>query len=326
MRFRICSMAVLLTCVCSAAAVACNIPVFRYALERWRPDNIELIIFAEDGKFGEHASFVDSLKQSSLENDGSFNTSVSIIDPKSGDEKKLWNQLSSETAPTLPYFVSRTEVKGNQVNNWTGEVAKVNSANLLRSPARQELRKRLLKGDSIVWLLLKSTDEAKNKAAKELLEAECEKLAESLELPEGIGEPGSELFSDVPLLLRFTVLEVDSSDPKEVYLNELLSGFHPEAFAGGQPIIAPVFGRGRSLEVLPGNEINGQLISELTSFLCGACSCKVKGLNPGFDLLMEANWDDELFGPDGERPSDASEKATPLPTLITIPPGRSGRQ
>ncbi len=28
-----------------SAAVACNIPVFRYALERWQPDNCELILF-----------------------------------------------------------------------------------------------------------------------------------------------------------------------------------------------------------------------------------------------------------------------------------------
>ena len=119
-------------------------------------------------------------------------------------------------------------------------------------------------------------------------------LPGKMELPEGIGLPGSELYSEVPLLLQFSVLEIDPSDPKEQFLVRQLSGFQAEAFAAGEPLIIPVFGRGRALEVIPASQLNAELIHDLTEFLCGACSCQVKEQNPGFDLLLSTNWNEAL--------------------------------
>jgi len=35
-------------------------------------------------------------------------------------------------------------------------------------------------------------------------------------------------------------------------------------------------------------------VDELCYFLTGPCSCRVKGMHPGFDLLMTANWDEAI--------------------------------
>jgi hypothetical protein len=50
----------------------------------------------------------------------------------------------------------------------------------------------------------------------------------------------------------------------------------------------------------------------------------VKEQNPGFDLLIDADWDTELFGDDENRPPDRSseEGRNRTPALVPIPPGR----
>ena len=62
----------------------------------------------------------------------------------------------------------------------------------------------------------------------------------------------------------------------------------------GQPVVFPIFGRGRVLCALSGPNINASGLAECATFLSGACSCQVKELNPGVDLLMHVNWDELL--------------------------------
>ena len=40
-----------------------------------------------------------------------------------------------------------------------------------------------------------------------------------------------------------------------------------------------------------GKEINSDRIEDVAMFLGGECSCQVKDLNHGYDLLMSADWD-----------------------------------
>jgi hypothetical protein len=51
-----------------------------------------------------------------------------------------------------------------------------------------------------------------------------------------------------------------------------------------------VFGRGRVLYALAGRGINADNIREACEFLVGPCSCQVKEMNPGVDLLMDVAW------------------------------------
>lgn len=105
----------------------------------------------------------------------------------------------------------------------------------------------------------------------------------------------------------------------------LFEGFQPEAFAAGLPLIVPVFGRGRALEVIPAKQLSESLVTDLTQFLCAACSCQVKEQNPGFDLLLDVDWELNLFGEGGEQPPAASADGLGQqrnPVLLSIPPGR----
>lgn len=312
----------------AATAIACNIPVFRYALERWKPDKCDVILLTDRELSEAESKEVDRWSQAIKSTDKPANVEVRIANVKQeldARTRDLWTTLQATPTTSLPYVVVRTTVSDKRtVNSWHGPLAKFDVAMLLESPVRQELSRRLLRGDSVVWLVLKSQDAKQNQAVKELLDKELKSLAKTTDFPEGLGLPGSELYSEVPLLMQFTVLEIDPNDAREQFLVGLFKGFQPDAVAEGQPLIVPVFGRGRALEVIPANRLDADLIKDLTYYLCGACSCQVKERNPGFDLLLASPWDRELFGEGGVIPPPPKEyDPTQVPATIPIPPGRN---
>lgn len=320
---------ILLSLAAVSIAGTCNIPVFRYALERWKPDPVEWIVFHDGALTADQEVLVEGVSTDSRGGLRRVNVQTirSDLSQPSAAQLDLWQTLEADGEATLPYVVVRARLGPNRfVNGWRGPLDAFRQANVFDSPAREELSQRLLKGHSIVWLIIGSDDDQRTEAASRMLAGQFEELAKKVQLPSGIGLPGSELHSEVPLLLRFSLIEVDRSDPREQFLVQFLSGFQPEAFDAGEPLIVPVFGRGRALEVIPASVVNPQLIEDLTLFLSGACSCQVKEQNPGFDLLLSADWDRELFG-EGVRPPAAEPAgARREPTLLSIPTGRNDHE
>lgn len=325
--FRTLVLAVLLASVASGAG-ACNIPVFRYALERWKPDTCEIIVFENAQSSADASMIIDRWNVRTIENGGHANAKVIRVDidaEKDQQRRDLWQDIRQDPDATLPHVLVRTKLgRGHFVNHWHGTLTEADRLSIFQSPARTEVRNRLLAGHSVVWLLIGSKDDQKTRRARELAEETFKTLAPKITLPEGIGLPGSELYADVPLVLRFSLLEIDPADPNEAFLVRLLSGLRLEAFEQGEPLLIPVFGRGRALEVIPARDMSARLMEELTVFLSGACSCQVKEQNPGFDLLMDADWDGELFGDESNRPPDrsAEEGQNRNPVLVPIPQGR----
>jgi hypothetical protein len=94
------------------------------------------------------------------------------------------------------------------------------------------------------------------------------------------------------LSFEFSTLAVSRSDPNESFLRAMLLSSEPDLSQyTDEPILFPVFGRGRALYALVGDGINAENIRETVAFLTGPCGCEVKMLNPGVDLLMAVNWD-----------------------------------
>lgn len=311
----------------AVAAHACNIPVFRYALERWKPDAAEIVLFSKETLSAEDAAWVKHLTARSIENGGHLNASVVQVDldDANAERMELFEQLPQSATSALPHVIIRSKIgRGKWINHWHGSLVDAKQLGIVTSPIRDRLKDRLLSGHSVVWLLIRSKDPSKNDSAKELLKQSFDKLERSIQLPEGIGLPGSELYADVPLVLKFSTLEMGAEDPREKFLLGLLTGIRGQAFRDGEPLLVPVFGRGRALEVIPASTASSKLVEELTIFLSGACSCQVKEQNPGFDLLLESDWDGELFGDEENRPPDrsAEEGRNRNVAPIPIPPGR----
>lgn len=312
-----------------AVCAACNIPVFRYALERWRPDSGEIVVFTNAELSKKQTAILSDIQRQSTANGGVANVKVrrhEVGRDSDEDLDALWKLVSSADDVSLPYVVVRSRVASNKlVNSWRGPLANFSTSEVLTSPARKEISKRLLSGGSAVWLVVRSSDKARNKQVEDVLETTLKKLSDEVPLPEGIGLPGSELLSEVPLLMKFSVLTIDPMDVKERHLVDFVHALHPEAVKEKQPLVIPVFGRGRALEVIPGGQINKELVEDLTLFLCGACSCQVKEMNPGFDLLMSTDWKTQLYGEDADEPTTEASDSTEsdgLPVLIPIPSGK----
>ncbi len=345
-----CCWAVTVWLAIGGAGLACNIPVFRYALERWRADQLELVVLVSaGGEAGADPLATKSIVQrwrQQLSDASAPNLNIQVVDidswqvagqpqpdatgPMAAEQRQqlqqAWRQLAADKERRLPWVMLRGQHPRGAFTAWSGPLADASQAGLFDSPVRRELKRRLLAGDSIIWCVLAGSDSSATQAVVERLQRQNQQLQQSIQLPEGIGLPGSELFSEVPLLLKFSVLQVARDDADEQLLQRVFQGFQPEAYERGQPLVAPVFGRGRVLEVIPADQLRDQLIEDLTGFLCGACSCQVKEQNPGFDLLMSCDWKLELFGADGQQPPDigatgaGSRRAEP--ELLTIPPGR----
>lgn len=287
-------------------AAACNVPVFRYALERWRADDYQLVIAHANALSPQQTELIQQLKAAEEK------SNVTVVVQR------------DETVETPRVALRMALPTGRTIAHWQGSLEDAAGANLFDSPARKELVKRLLAGDSVVWLLLRSTDQVRSNASRDLLAQSCARLSETIRLPQGIGEPGSELHSEVPLLVRFSAIEIDADDKQEAFLVRWLSEFRPGLLEQGEPLLVPVFGRGRALEVIPSRDLSQDLVEDLTLFLSGACSCQVKEQNPGFDLLLAVDWDTQLFGENGLRPPPAKtiDRPDQTPRTLTIPSGK----
>lgn len=312
-------------------AGACNIPVFRYALERWTPDRSEIIVLHQDRLSAKHEAVVKQWESKTIAEGGHANANVIRVD-LSKDHDTEYAALARDNLPTqsksvskIPHIVVRTKVgQGEWVNHWHGSMDAAEKLDFFDSPARKEIGRRLLAGHSIVWILIASSDPDRTKAARAATEKHFADLSQKIKLPEGIGLPGSELYADVPLVVKFSLIEISADDPQEAGISGLFTGFRRDAFDSGEPLLVPVFGRGRALEVIPAGEMTAHLMEDLTVFLSGACSCQVKERNPGFDLPMNVDWNGELFGDEENRPPDrsAEEGRNRGPRLLEIPRGR----
>jgi hypothetical protein len=90
--------------------------------------------------------------------------------------------------------------------------------------------------------------------------------------------------------VRFGLLEIAHDDPDEDLLVSALLKSEPDLERYGEPMAFPVFGRGRALYALVGDGIQEKNIREACQSMLAWCSCEIKALSPGTDLLISADW------------------------------------
>ncbi len=270
---------------------ACSVPVFRYALERWPADYYEAVLFYRGQLNEDQKQLLNELRQEDSETEAFLNLRILEVDIASFPDEKVKSLLMSEKLPeTLPVLALWYPwQRGRTPPVWQGQFTPSTVAALLQSPVRQKLAERLIEGQTAVWIFLESGNAGKDKAALQLLEQELEtatlelkEMAESM--PDELGVP--------EVTYSFSILPVSRSDPNERMLLTLLLNSEPDLDEySDEPVMFPVFGRGRVLFALIGEGITADNIRETIAFLVGPCGCEIKMMNPGVDLLMAANWD-----------------------------------
>jgi len=201
--------------------------------------------------------------------------------------RMLWDAQEHPSSPWLVLMYPRQS--GIEKPAWAGPLSQATAGTLLESPVRREIARRLLSGDAVVWLLLESGDKRRDAEAAEIVEVETRKLEQTLALPKPspLDPP---INANLPLKIAFSTVRVARSDPAEGMLVNLLLNCSTNLGRAAEAMLFPVFGRGRAISPAIGNEIRPEAIREMAEFLTGPCSCQVKEMNPGFDLLLSANW------------------------------------
>ncbi|MEX1098457.1 MAG: hypothetical protein WED34_20600 [Planctomycetales bacterium] len=354
----------------SAAAFACSVPVFRYALERWQADPYVLLVFHEGPLSAEQRALVEKFRGFAPPDPDDpqritpVNLMVETFDVKDRLDpfvEEIWKRNEAQAgaranADGLPWMVLRFPWE-SQLNAdvWAGPFTEANLDRLLVSPKRNELATRILDGDSAVWLVIGSGDAERDAQVAKDLEAELRHVEKLAVLPEMSPEDQQFLSPAGPKLqIKFSVLPVDRNDPQESFLvgtllaaargeiENAIAGIDlqltdrrarlaeveqdpeadPEALARRKegfanitkryeetkadlrkgladldgPVVVPVIGRGRAIRSLYGEAIVPAAYSSSCGFLLGPCSCEIKGDNPGFDLLISADWMGRISG------------------------------
>jgi len=282
--------------VVAARLEACSVPVFRYALEQWPAQRYELTVFHR-GPLGEdQRKVVEWLSKYADAQEPAANLYVRTVDlDGKADEKalELWKAQQGASTPLMA--LTYPESFGTAETAWTGSLGAAEAKAVVDSPARREIAKRILSGESAVWVLLECGDPKKDDAAAKVLDAELRKLKETLELPEILQEDVDRgAAAAVGLKVDFSLLRLSRSDPAEKVFIRMLLGSEAKLATVSEPIALPVFGQGRALCGVVGDEINAENINQIGEFLVGPCSCIVKEQNPGVDLLMSVDWEGGL--------------------------------
>jgi hypothetical protein len=296
-----------LTWAATGDVAGCNVPVFRYALERWPADAYRVTVFHRGELAGAQKEVAKALADAS---ESSANIAVAVVDVTKelpAYHKKAWELVKDAALPVvLVQYPVNTQTDHAL---WSGPLTAENVRGLVDSSSRRQLVERLQKGESAVWLLLESGDAAQDKKVADLLAAELKRIEKEVELPPAAPDDPT-MSADVPLRIAFSVLRVPRNDPSEAMFVRMLRGLREEASKEPGPLVFPVFGRGRALDGFASSQVTAELIENVVAFICGACSCEVKSMNPGVDLLIATDWDAALTG--------QAVKDPPLPPLISL--------
>lgn len=296
--------------------LACAVPVFRYALERWESDPFQLVVFNNGALPEAMDKRLRDLEPVMTENAGArANFRVTRVDT-SKPIPPLWQELwAAEKDQSTPRAVLCTpEWRKGDAAMWSGLLTDESLNQLTDSPKRREILGHLLKGTAVIWLVVETKDQPKNAALAAMLKTESERLANEIIIPEGIGRDGVDVRSPLPIEVSFATVVVKANDPAEAMLLRLLTNGEKVK----EPTLYPMFGRARVLAAMPASTVNAGLLGETGRFICGACSCQVKAQNPGFDLLVKADWE-SIFGENAAPPPEPKLAPATKPIYVPIP-------
>ena len=293
-------------------------PVFRYALERWHTDKYHAVVVHQAPLTEDQQKAVQLLEQAvSPVFDTGANLMLHELDLASNlPLDPRWQSEFSTFKPDDParialYYPISTRIREPL---WTGDLTIKNAKGIIDSPLRQKIRDELLTGTSNVWLLLQGGDESVDRKAEERLQKFLEQASRETKLPDGIIplekahqlrsgpdegpiDMDDVLRSSVPLKIHFSTIAVSRNDPaEEIFISMLLNHSQRMRSITSQPIAIPIFGRGRVLEGMIGEDITLDHTLGASTYLCAACSCQVKEENPGLDMLMAVKWEDHMLG------------------------------
>jgi hypothetical protein len=279
-----------------AVALACSIPVFRYAIEHWQPDPYQVFVYHDQELTAEDHELIGWLREQEALGANIEEHLIDMRKPLEPADQARWERLGDVKPPRLvvqlPKRIGDGEAPVSSAS-WNREELE----SLVRSPKRSELAERLTRGD-VVWVFLDGTTKEENDRLYTLLEEQIAVQQETIKLGEIDEADRKDLAGDpTELKVKFSALRLARDEAAEKWFREILLSIEPDLRDDelkDQPMVFPVFGRARALYALVGQGINADMIKEAAVFLTEGCQCTVKAENPGVDLLVPVRWDDVI--------------------------------
>lgn len=278
-----------LALLAASEAECCTIPVFRFALDRWEADKFHLVLPAE---VAQDTAVQDLLRP--LRANGKAN--LDITTAREGDLKSA--------------VLRSSRADGREL--WAGELNAVSLSALLDSTARQHLLRQILAGDSVIWVIADSGSAA-DAAAVARIEKRLRFLAQVASLPvQDPHDPDSRLGPGPPLRLKFSTLRLRLDDPAERLLLSMLAGPRKDLDPSHSSFAAAVFGRGRVLGAWPLSLLDDAALEDACMFLVGRCGCRLKNESPGWDILLNVDWEKALAAAAEQTTAENADASAPI--------------
>ncbi len=320
MKKLLCLALLSLAAILPQKAWGCTIPVFRYALEKWELTPYEILVF--------HKGPVpdDVAKELKKWNDGAAKvniefTDVDLDDKLTKSQQRIWDREG--TAKQLPWMVVRyAAADPTEPSAWKGPCTVANLNSVFDSPVRRAVLSHVTQGATTVWILVTSDDAKKDREVLDLLTKELQALEKKIKLPVQ-SDTGPQIKLPIPLKVHFPIVVLDRTHAEEAGFIRLLEGTEERLAEAKGPFLFPIFGRGRVLGSIIEKEITAEQILSVSQFLCRECSCQVKELNPGIDMLMVANWNDafdQLYDKKDPFPMPKLRRTSLSPAEVAPPP------
>lgn len=281
----------------------CEIPVFRFALERWEPEPYTVCVIHSGPLSDADRRRIKLLRERIEDPRRPAKATLHILDAENVDEdtaRLLSHHAVPEAGATSLLVLYPPGTKTEQPA-WKGPLSAETIERLADSPLRQSIAKRILDGESAVWVLIESGDKEKDDRAETDLRKTLDVMEQHLELPSIEDIQNDEFYEPdtvVKLRLAFDVVRLKTADAAESIFRTMLvrSESDVEEYVGKEPIAVPIFGRGRTYFALVGEGINPDRIEEICQFLIGRCSCTIQKDNPGASLLFAVDWETAVKG------------------------------
>lgn len=304
MRLRCAVVSLLLIGIAVSGTVACDVPVFSYAMQYWSPDPYRVYVFHSAPLSASEQRLVDTFRAVANHARLETNMVLQVVDLQQRVDASVRELYRTHLKDPLPgVVVQYPAATGIALPVYAGPLTEALLHELFDSPVRRQLVENLLQGYVAVWVLLESGNRPDDLQAAEVLDRELRRMAQVLQLP------GPDLWTwseDLPTDLgaRFVVLRLSRHAPEEQMLIRMLMRSEPDLEDQAQhPIAFPIYGRGLITYALVGAGINEWTIKEACEFLSGPCSCQVKASNPGTDLLLSANWTERIRATPNAQPA-----------------------
>lgn len=183
--------------VCVPIVLACDIPVFRFALEKWPPDKYPAIVFHKADLTGDAKALAEELANPDAGSlCGRANLHVVFVDvskPQSLDEttRKVMSSAGGEQAlPSMAIIypakvqdmavIREKKITADSRVAWHGPFNRASVTDAIDSPMRRQIINLLLDGDKVPWILLESGNAQKDSDVHKRLEALLKKMTDDV--------------------------------------------------------------------------------------------------------------------------------------------------